>query len=205
MPISSSSSKYQPAKLESSSDAPAAAPLEVSADSEILKPLEVRPTASDDVWMPRQEIADVIAPTTEDTDAALPRMVVPKVDRVKFAEDVVPAADLLAAGTSSGNLQPVALPPSLLPSTGTGAGGSEDRFGFAPAVPPPIPPTEPAAVLPPPIETVVATAETSAESAAEAAAKSQAAEVPAATEILGSVDEMVIASERKLLSWVSAA
>lgn len=183
-------------RLESSSDAPAAAPLEVSSDSEMLKPLEVRPTASDDVWMPRQEIADVIAPTVEDSDAALPRMVVPKVDRVKFAEDVVPAADLLAAGTSSGNLQPVALPPALLPSTGTGAGGSEDRFGFAPAVPPPIPPTEPAAVLPPPLEVSVATAETSAESAAEAVAKSQAAEVPAATEILGSVDEMVIASEK---------
>ena len=184
-------------RLESTSDAPSAAPLEVSSDSEMLKPLEVRPTASDDVWMPRQEVADVLAPTVEDAEAALPRVIVPKIDRVKFAEDVVPAADLLAAGTSSGNLQPLALPSEALPSSGTGSGGSEDRFGFAPAMPPPIAPTEPAVVLPPPLEIAGPTAsESPAEAAAEAVAKSQEAEIPASAEILGSVDEMVVAAER---------
>ena len=182
-------------RLESSSDSPSAAPLEVSSDSEMLKPVEVRPTASDDVWMPRQEIVDVIAPTVEDAESAMPRVIVPKIDRVKFAEDVVPAADLLASGSSaSSSLQPLPPPPGSLPSTGTG-GGSEDRFGFAPAVPPPIAPDVPEPVVPP-VEVSLTSAESAAESAAQAVAKSEQAEVPATAEILGSVDEMVVSAEK---------
>lgn len=182
-------------RLESSSDSPSAAPLEVSSDSEMLKPVEVRPTASDDVWMPRQEIADVIAPTVEDAESAMPRVIVPKIDRVKFAEDVVPAADLLASGSSaSSSLQPLPPPPGSLPSTGTG-GGSEDRFGFAPAVPPPIAPDVPEPAVPP-VEVALTSAESAAESAAQAVAKSEQAEVPATAEILGSVDEMVVSAEK---------
>ena len=182
-------------RLESSSDSPSAAPLEVSSDSEMLKPVEVRPTASDDVWMPRQEIVDVIAPTVEDAESAMPRVIVPKIDRVKFAEDVVPAADLLASGSSaSSSLQPLPPPPGSLPSTGTG-GGSEDRFGFAPAVPPPIAPDVPEPAVPP-VEVSLTSAESAAESAAQAVAKSEQAEVPATAEILGSVDEMVVSAEK---------
>ena len=182
-------------RLESSSDSPSAAPLEVSSDSEMLKPVEVRPTASDDVWMPRQEIADVIAPTVDDAESALPRVIVPKIDRVKFAEDVVPAADLLAAGSSaSSSLQPLPPPPGSLPSTGTG-GGSEDRFGFVPAIPPPIAPDVPEPAVPP-VDVALTPVESAAESAAQAVAKSEQAEVPASAEILTTVDEMVVSAEK---------
>ena len=187
-------------RLDSSSDSPAAAPLESEAGSEMLKPLEVRPTASDDVWLPRQDIAEIVSPVADDSSAAIPRVVVPKVDRIEFAEDVVPAADLLAVGSrEADSVKPLPPPPGFgdgPSSTGNGTGGSEDRFGFAPAVPPPIAPTVSAPELPPP-EVAKLPAEEPSEAAAEALAKSQEAELPPATEILGSVDAMVVASEKK--------
>lgn len=69
-------------------------------------------------WQPRQEIAAVEMPTVPDEDAALPRIVIPKVERVSHAADITPSFDLLetpaggnaAGGGSGGGL---AAPPSL--------------------------------------------------------------------------------------------
>lgn len=56
-------------------------------------PAKVAPTE----WMPRQEIAAIEAPTVPDDLAALPRLVVPKVERVRGAADITPAYDLMSA------------------------------------------------------------------------------------------------------------
>lgn len=183
-------------RLESTSDTPAAAPLEISSDSEMLKPIEVRPPESDDMWMPRQEVADVLAPTFENSEAALPRTIVPSIDRVKLASDVVPAADLLAAGSADArSMQPLP-PPSVSRPLPAGAANSADvRFGHAPEVPN-LPVPEAMGLVDPKFGLGALSGKSAAESAAAAAAKSRQAEVPASTEILGSVDEMVVAAEK---------
>lgn len=56
-------------------------------------PAKVEPTE----WVPRQQIAAIEVPVVPDDQAALPRMVIPKVERVKGAMDIVPAFDLMAA------------------------------------------------------------------------------------------------------------
>ena len=48
-------------------------------------------------WQPRQTIAEIEIPTVPDDAAALPRLVIPKVERVANAADIVPAYDLLNA------------------------------------------------------------------------------------------------------------
>ena len=184
-------------RLESSSDAPAAAPLEVSSESEVVKPIEVRPDVSSDVWMPRQEVASVTLPTVEDAEAALPRKVVPKVERVSFAEDVVPAVELMAAGL------PAPLPvaptlPSVAPSTLPGVGeGGEDRFGFAPSLP--SLPELPGPGLAKANDGGLKSADEKAaeeKAAEEAAAKAEAKTVPNSVDVLETVDELVVAAER---------
>lgn len=55
-------------------------------------PAKVEPTE----WIPRQQIASIEAPVVPDDQAALPRMVIPKVERVKGAMDITPAFDLMA-------------------------------------------------------------------------------------------------------------
>ncbi len=57
------------------------------------EPAKVAPTE----WMPRQEIVAIEAPTVPDDLAALPRVVVPKIERVRGAADITPAFDLMAA------------------------------------------------------------------------------------------------------------
>lgn len=52
-------------------------------------------------WAPRQEIAAIEAPTVPDDLAALPRLVVPKVERVRGAADITPAYDLMSAPKSA--------------------------------------------------------------------------------------------------------
>ena len=54
-------------------------------------------------WKPRQEIAAIEAPTVPDDLAALPRLVVPKVARVKGAADITPAYDLMSAPKLAGD------------------------------------------------------------------------------------------------------
>ncbi len=57
------------------------------------EPAKVAPTE----WMPRQEIVAIEAPTVPDDLAALPRVVVPKIERVRGAADITPAFDLMSA------------------------------------------------------------------------------------------------------------
>lgn len=52
-------------------------------------------------WKPRQEIAVVEAPIVPDEAAALPRLVIPKIERVAAAADIVPAFDLVRRPTST--------------------------------------------------------------------------------------------------------
>ena len=54
-------------------------------------PRKVEPTE----WIPRQEIVTIEAPVVPDDQAALPRLVIPKVERVRGGADVTPAFDLM--------------------------------------------------------------------------------------------------------------
>ncbi len=53
-------------------------------------------------WKPREQIATIEAPVVPDELAALPRVIVPKVERVKGAVDLTPAYDLMSAPKSGG-------------------------------------------------------------------------------------------------------
>ena len=63
-------------------------------------------------WQPRQEIAAIEVPTVKDEEAALPRLVIPKVDRVSNAADIVPAFD-----------------PSIVPAAPNGDGKGANNTG----------------------------------------------------------------------------
>ena len=52
-------------------------------------------------WQPRQDILTVPEPTVPDTREALPRVVIPKVERVSHAADIVPAFDLIESAESA--------------------------------------------------------------------------------------------------------
>ena len=68
-------------------------------------------------WKPRQEIAVVETPVVPDDKAALPRLVIPKVERVPNAADITPAFELLRRNAGG--------------SAATGAAG--DTFAPGPA------------------------------------------------------------------------
>ena len=73
-------------------------------------------------WQPRQDIITVPEPVVPDTQEALPRVVIPKVERVAHAADIVPAFDLIESAESAA-LSPsaAAVPaPSLAPGKGDG-------------------------------------------------------------------------------------
>ncbi len=74
------------------------APPEV-ADSGVVLPVTestaVSPLPDVAKLQPRQEILRITQPVVPDTDAALPRVVIPEVPRVKVASDITPAFDLM--------------------------------------------------------------------------------------------------------------
>ncbi len=169
-------------------------------------------------WQPRQEIAAIEVPVVKDEEAALPRLVIPKVDRVANAADIVPAFD-----------------PAILPTgpDGDGKGGTTrvpkatslvaaveeaNNVGIAPIAPP--------AVLPPPPTglgnggatganpqqslTAIAAAEKAsltadlksdeakkAEEAAKRLKETAATKPPPAPDAAATVDEKVIAQEKE--------
>ncbi len=108
-------------------------------------------------WPPRQEIAAIELPTVPDSEAALPRLVIPKVPRVSHAADITPPYELMpsagtgitgAGGTAGGSgIAPLAAgiarqalaapvpPPAGLNPGGIGGTGSGDPFGFGAALP----------------------------------------------------------------------
>ena len=91
-------------------------------------------------WQPRQEILAVELPTVPDEAAALPRIVIPDVPRVKHTKsDVLPAVDLMstveAGGTGAGGGASNA-PKLSGPGSGGKGGGLASLAGLAPAPPP---------------------------------------------------------------------
>ena len=100
-------------------------------------PAPATPEAAE--WTPRQKIAEIEAPTVPDDQAALPRLVIPKVERVSHAADIIPPAyNLMSKPSAAG--------------TGTGGGGT---FGSAPiaaaAEAASVPAVPPPAAIPKPI------------------------------------------------------
>ena len=90
-------------------------------------PESIMPQAEPDVapravqaaeWQPRQDIITVPEPVVPDVQEALPRVVIPKVERVSHAADIVPAFDLIesvesAALSASASAVPVAVDASV--------------------------------------------------------------------------------------------
>ena len=192
-------------------DLPRAASTAPTADA---IPEPAKPDAA--AWQPRQEIAAIEAPTVPDEEAALPRLVIPKIERVSHAADIVPAFDLMQK-------------PAAVGDAGNGAGGNDPaRTGslvaaveeaaetIAPLAPPPPGTLAPGGLQsgggtlgqPPSLNVLsaaerdvlnaTATAEETAK-AQEAAARLQAEKdkpVPPAPEA-SSVDEKVVAQEKE--------
>ncbi len=98
-------------------------------------PPEPTPVAAAE-WQPRQEIMAIELPKVPDEDAALPRLVIPKVERVAHASDITPAFDLLSSGGTGVSGAPVADAP-LLSTKGLGAvgGGNSSLARLAPVPP----------------------------------------------------------------------
>ena len=73
-------------------------------------------------WQPRQDILSVPEPTVPDVREALPRVVIPKVERVAHAADIVPAFDLIESTESAFTASSTApsISSSLAPSKESG-------------------------------------------------------------------------------------
>lgn len=98
-------------------------------------PAPATPEAAE--WTPRQKIAEIEAPTVPDDQAALPRLVIPKVERVGHAADITPAYDLMSKPAAAGM------------GTGGGAFGSAPPAAVAEAAAAPV--TPPPAAIPKPV------------------------------------------------------
>ena len=101
---------------------------------------DVAPRAVDAAeWQPRQDILTVPEPTVPDVREALPRVVIPKVERVSHAADIVPAYDLIESAESAfaASANPASIAPTLAP--GKGADGAP-ATKVAPAAPRAVPP-----------------------------------------------------------------
>ncbi len=90
-------------------------------------------------WQPRQEILAVELPTVPDEAAALPRVVIPAVPRVKHAADITPALELMSpvdAGGTGGGMGASGAPTLSGAGRGGKGGGLASLAGLAPAPPP---------------------------------------------------------------------
>ena len=196
-------------------------------------PASIMPPAQPDVapraveaaeWQPRQDILSVPEPAVPDVREALPRVVIPKVERVAHAADIVPAFDLIESAESA--FAASASAPSIAPSLAPGkGGGGAPAAAVAPAVPRAAPPRAPGGVGgagalsdgDPAAFTILSEAEEAqrrrdaaeaaaakkagktveqvrAEKLAEEAAK--AAKPPAAPPAMARVDEAIVAQEK---------
>ena len=100
------------------------------------------PTVDMAEWQPRQDILTVPEPTVPDVRETLPRVVIPKVERVSHAADIVPAFDLIESAESAfaPSANSASIAPTLAPGKGTdGASAAK----VAPAVPRAVPPRAP--------------------------------------------------------------
>lgn len=101
-------------------------------------------------WTPRQEIAEITMPTVPDEAAALPRVVIPKVERVKMAVDVSQAAELPSPPSDV-----VSAPPPMsvaevaaIASAKKGGGGKGGVVAEGASAPPPAVPPSVDAIIP---------------------------------------------------------
>ena len=110
-------------------------------------PESIMPQAEPDVvpraveaaeWQPRQDIITVPEPVVPDTQEALPRVVIPKVERVAHAADIVPAFDLIESAESAAlSASAAAVPAPSLASGKEDGGVAASATAAAPAVAPP--------------------------------------------------------------------
>lgn len=160
-------------------------------------------------WQPRQQIAEITTPTVPDEQAALPRLVIPRVARTSRAADITPAVDLpQPESVASAAPKPVALTGGLKASTSTGAngeGGTAAAFAAPAPVPPPVDLPNAASlgiggspIGQPPAPTILPDAERRVKERAaagpSAAEKAKAVPPPPATL---HVDEKVVEAEKK--------
>ena len=85
-------------------------------------------------WQPRQDILSVPEPTVPDVREALPRVVIPKVERVAHATDIVPAFDLIESTESAFTAS------STAPSISSSLAPSKESGGSPVAAPAPAAP-----------------------------------------------------------------
>lgn len=92
-------------------------------------------------WQPRQDIITVPEPVVPDVQEALPRVVIPKVERVSHAADIVPAFDLIESAESAA--LSASTPAVQAPSLAPGKEGGDAVASSSPAAPPVVPPRAP--------------------------------------------------------------
>ena len=119
-------------------------------------PESIMPQAEPDVvprtveaaeWQPRQDIITVPEPTVPDAQETLPRVVIPKVERVSHAADIVPAFDLIESAESA--VLSASTPAVPAPSLAPGKEGGDAAAGSASAAAPPVvPPRAPGKAAP---------------------------------------------------------
>jgi len=98
-------------------------------------------------WQPRQDILTVPEPVVPDVQEALPRVVIPKVERVSHAADIVPAFDLIESAESTAlSASASAVPAPTLAPGKEGEGTTVASTVPAPAVVPPRAPGKGASV-----------------------------------------------------------
>ena len=143
-------------------------------------------------WQPRQDILTVPEPVVPDMQEALPRVVIPKVERVSHAADITPSFDLIESASSALAASALAVPESTSLAPGKEAGGAS-AASVAPAAPQVAPPRAPgkrgrgmatlAGGVAPPALTVLSEAE-------EAQKRREAAEAAAAKKAGKTVEQM---------------
>ncbi len=183
---------------------PAAATTASIADA-MPEPAQVEPSD----WQPREQIATIEAPVVPDDQAALPRVIVPKIDRVKGAADITPAYELMSTPSVAGTGGGSSAGGGLVKSSSLVAAAEAESAAQALALPPALPDartvstfTDPAATPlgRPSADTMLANAERArAEERAERAADRLNAEklpVPPAPTSLN-VDEKVVEREKE--------
>ena len=90
-------------------------------------------------WQPRQEIAAVEVPVVPDEEAALPRIVIPKVERVAHAADITPSFELLKSPEGAPGAIGNGVFSGRVPAEGGESGGAGGSDAPLAAAPPPVP------------------------------------------------------------------
>ena len=150
-------------------------------------------------WQPRQEIAMVEMPTVPDEAAALPRIVIPKVERVSHAADITPSFDLLESASAQGNAsgggagggQGLSAPPSLASVADEAAGKPVPAAAPRPPMPGGVGGLSDAAGTPASLQALTAAEEEAAKKEADAAREAETQAAARRAEDLAKADRPV--------------